>query len=65
VNVNAARSDQLTPRSQASSRAAQQRERDRAALAKERKIRRQKHLKQHNKDYRLREQHGLSPYRCR
>jgi hypothetical protein len=31
------------------------------ALAKERKIRRREHLEQHNEEYRLREQQGLSP----
>jgi hypothetical protein len=55
VNINASRSDLPTPRSQAASRAAQQQKRDWAALAKEKKIKRQKHLEQHNEDYRLRE----------
>jgi hypothetical protein len=39
----------------------QQWERDRAALAKERKIRRQECLDHHNEDYRLCEQQSLSP----
>jgi hypothetical protein len=55
VNINAARSDPPTPRSQAASCAAQQRKRDRVALAKEKKIRRQERLEQHNEDHRLRE----------
>jgi hypothetical protein len=56
VNVNVARSDPLTPRSQAAGRAAEQRERDWAALAKERRIRRQERLIQYNEEYRLCEQ---------
>jgi hypothetical protein len=56
VSVNAPTSDPLTPRSQAANRAAQQQEHDRAAQAKERKIRRQERLDQHNEDYQLREQ---------
>jgi hypothetical protein len=59
VDINAARSDPPTPRLQATGRAAQQRERDRVALAKERKIRRQERLDQHDKNYQLREQQGL------
>jgi hypothetical protein len=56
VNVHATRSDPLTPRSQDASRAAQRRERERAALTKERRIRRQECLDQYNEEYRLREQ---------
>jgi hypothetical protein len=48
VNVHATRSDPPRPRSQAASRVAQQRERDQAALAKERRIRRQERLNQYN-----------------
>jgi hypothetical protein len=36
-------------------------QRERAALAKERKIRRQESLEQYNEEYRLQEQQGLSP----
>jgi hypothetical protein len=61
VGVNAPTSDPPTPQSQAANCTAQQRERDRAARAKERKIRRQEHFDKHNEDYWLREQHGLSP----
>jgi hypothetical protein len=56
VKVHAAQSDPPTPRSQAANRAAQQQERDRVALAKERRIRRQERLNQYNEEYRLREQ---------
>jgi hypothetical protein len=51
LTVHATRSDPLTPRSQASGRAAQQREREWAALAKER--RRQELLEKYNEEYRL------------
>jgi hypothetical protein len=61
VNVHAARLDPLTPRSQAIDRAAQQRERDWEALAKERRIRRRECLNQYNEEYQLCEQQGLSP----
>jgi hypothetical protein len=61
VGVNVPKSNPQTPQSQAAGRATQQLERDRAARAKERKIRRQEHLDQHNKDYQLRKQLGLSP----
>jgi hypothetical protein len=59
--MHAARSDPSTPRSQAAGRAAQQRERERAALAKERKIRRRERLEKYNEEYRPCEQQGLSP----
>jgi hypothetical protein len=49
------------PRSQAAGRATLQRERDRAGLAKERRIKRQERLDQYNEEYRQREQQGLSP----
>jgi hypothetical protein len=39
----------------------QQRERKRASLAKEKRIRRQEHLDQYNEEYRLRKQQWLSP----
>jgi hypothetical protein len=52
VNVHAAQSDPPTPRSQAAGCAMQQREWDRAVLAKERRIRRQELLDQYNKEYR-------------
>jgi hypothetical protein len=61
VTVHAARSDQLTPRAQAAGRAVQQRERERAALTKEKKIWRKERLDRYNEEYRLREQQGLSP----
>jgi hypothetical protein len=44
-------------RAWAAGRATQQR----AALAKERKIRQRERLEQHNEEYRMREQQGLSP----
>jgi hypothetical protein len=61
VNVHVAQSDSPTPRSQAAGRAAQQQERDRATLAKERRIRQEERLDQYNEEYWLREQQGLSP----
>jgi hypothetical protein len=61
VTVNAARSDPPTPWARATGRTAQQWEQERAAHAKERKIRRRERLEQHNEEYRLREQQGLSP----
>jgi hypothetical protein len=61
VGVNVPTLDPPTPRSQAANRAAQQREHDRAAQAKEMKTRRQARFDSHNEDYRLRKQQGLSP----
>jgi hypothetical protein len=61
VTVNATRSDSSTPRARAAGHVAQQREQERAARAWERKIRRRERLEQHNEEYRLREQQGLSP----
>jgi hypothetical protein len=54
VTVNAARSDPPTPR--AASRVAQRREQERAACAKEKRLRRRERLEKYNKEYRLREQ---------
>jgi hypothetical protein len=61
VAVQAAQSYPPTARSQAVGRAAQQRERERAALVKEKRIRRQECPNQYYKEYRLHEQQGLSP----
>jgi hypothetical protein len=61
VTVSTARSDPPTPQARAAGRAAQQREQERAARAKEKRIRRWERLEQHNEEYRLREQQGLSP----
>jgi hypothetical protein len=61
VTVHVARSDPPTPLSQVAGRAAQEREQERAALAKERKIRRRERLEQYNEEHWLREQQGLSP----
>jgi hypothetical protein len=61
VTVQATRSDPSTPWAHATGRAAQQREREREALAKERRIRWRERLEQYNEEYRLREQQGLSP----
>jgi hypothetical protein len=49
------------PRLQAANRAAPQRERAWAAWAKERRIQRQERFNRYSEDYRLREQHVLSP----
>jgi hypothetical protein len=49
------------PRSLAAGRASQQREREQAALVKERKIRWWELLEQYNEEYQLRKQQGLSP----
>jgi hypothetical protein len=59
--VDASRSDPPTPGARAAGRAAQRRERERAARAKEQKIRRRERLEQYNEEYQLREQQGLSP----
>jgi hypothetical protein len=58
--VNVARSDPPTPRSRACARAAQGREQERAARKKERSIRRRERREQRGKEFRLREQQGLS-----
>jgi hypothetical protein len=52
VTVNAARSDPPTPRARAAGHAAQQREQEWAARAKEKRIRRRERLEQHNEEYR-------------
>jgi hypothetical protein len=52
--VNTARSDPPTPGAQAAGRAAQWREWERAARAREQKIRWRKRLEQYNEEYRLR-----------
>jgi hypothetical protein len=59
--VDASRSDPPTPGVRAAGRAAQRRERERAARTREQKIRRREGLEQYNEEYRLREQQGLSP----
>jgi hypothetical protein len=51
VTVNAARSDLPTPGARAAGRIAQRRERERAAHAKEQRIRRWEHLEQYNEEY--------------
>jgi hypothetical protein len=61
VILNVARSDPSMPWARATGRTAQQREPEWAARAKEKKIRWRQHLEQHNEEYRLREQQGLSP----
>jgi hypothetical protein len=63
--VNAARSDPPTPRARAPSRAAQRREQEWAARAKEKKVRWWERLEQYNEEYRLCEQQGLSLCRRR
>jgi hypothetical protein len=50
------RSDPPTPRVRAAGRAAQRREQERAAHAKEKKLRRRERLEQYNEEYRLCEQ---------
>jgi hypothetical protein len=60
VSVSAARSEPHTPRSRALGRAAQQRERERAARKKERATRHRKRRERRSEEYRLREQQGLS-----
>jgi hypothetical protein len=61
MTVQAVRSDPLTPRAQSVARAAQWREKERAARAKERRLRRWECREQYSEEYRLREQQGLSP----
>jgi hypothetical protein len=61
VAVSAARSDPPKPQARAAGRATRRRGQERAARAKEKKLRRQERLEQYNKEYRLREQQGLSP----
>jgi hypothetical protein len=60
VQLSAAKSDPPTPCSRALGRAAQQRERERAARKKERATRHRERRERRNEVYRLREQHGLS-----
>jgi hypothetical protein len=60
VSLSAAKSDPPTRRSRALGRAAQQRERERAARKKERATRHRKRRERRNEEYRLREQQGLS-----
>jgi hypothetical protein len=60
VSLSVAKSDPPTPRSRALSRAAQQRERERAARKKERAKRHREHRERRNEEYRLRKQQGLS-----
>jgi hypothetical protein len=59
--VDTARSDPSAPRAQAAARAAQRWEQERAARAKERRIRQREHVEQYNEEYRLRESRGLPP----
>jgi hypothetical protein len=61
VTVHAARSDPPTPRVRSVARAAQRREQERAAWAKERRLQRRERREQYCEEYRLREQQGLSP----
>jgi hypothetical protein len=61
VTVNTVGSDPPTPQARAAAHAAQRREQERVARAKEKKFRRREHLEQYNEEYRLREQWGLSP----
>jgi hypothetical protein len=56
VSVNAAKSEPPTPRSRALGRAAQQRERERAARKKECATRHQKRRERRSEEYRLCEQ---------
>jgi hypothetical protein len=58
--VNVSRSDLPTPRARAAGCTVQRREQERAAHAKKR-LRRWERLEQYNKEYRLQEQHRLSP----
>jgi hypothetical protein len=61
VTVHATWSDPLTPRARSAARAAQWREQERAAHAKERRLWRQERREQYSEEYWLREQQGLSP----
>jgi hypothetical protein len=61
VTVDAARSEPPTPRALAAARAAQRREQEWAARAKERRIRRRERWEQQSEECRLREQQGLPP----
>jgi hypothetical protein len=61
VTVHAARSDPPTPQVRSVARAAQLREQERAAWAKERRLRRRERREQYCEEYRLCEQQGLSP----
>jgi hypothetical protein len=60
VSVSAVKFEPPTPRSRALARAAQQRERERAARKKERATRHRKHRERRSEEYRLRKQQGLS-----
>jgi hypothetical protein len=60
VSLSTAKSDPPTPRSRALGRAAQQRERERAARKKERAKRHRERRERRNEEYRAREQQGLS-----
>jgi hypothetical protein len=55
VTVINARSDLPTPQARAAGRTAQRQEQERAARAKEKKLRRRERLEQYNEEYRLRE----------
>jgi hypothetical protein len=55
VTANTAWSDLPTPWARAAACAAQWREQERAARAKEKKLRRRERLEQYNEEYRLRE----------
>jgi hypothetical protein len=59
--VDGSRSDPPTPRAWAAARATQWREQERAAHARERGIRWRERREEHDEEYRLREQQGLSP----
>jgi hypothetical protein len=59
--VDVTRSDPPTPQARAVARATQRLEWERAARAKDRRIRWRERLEQCNKEYRLCEQRGLSP----
>jgi hypothetical protein len=58
--VDASQSDPPMPCARAAARAAYRREQEKASH-KERRIRWQEHREQQDEEYRLREQHGLSP----
>jgi hypothetical protein len=61
VTVHVVRSDPPTPRARVAARAAQRREQEWTACAKEKKLRWRERLEQYDEEYRLREQQGLSP----
>jgi hypothetical protein len=60
VSLSAAKSVSPTPESHALGRASQQRERERAAHKRERARRHRERRERRSKEYRLREQQGLS-----